>query len=66
MTYGEYYYLLKYDMKLVNGNWVARKPNTVIPQRMPRDKASAYYSEKFNNYWAETCKNFKPLPKRHS
>ena len=24
MTYGEYYYRVKYDMKLVNGNWVSK------------------------------------------
>ena len=54
MTYGEYYYLLKSDMRLVNGNWVARKPNAVIPPRMSRKQASVYYAEKFKKYWETT------------
>lgn len=31
MTYGEYYYRVKYDMKLVNGNWVSKPAYMKIP-----------------------------------
>jgi len=53
MTYGEYHYLIKYDMKLVNGTWVAKKPNNTIPQRMSKKEASLYYTQKLNKYWNE-------------
>jgi len=52
MTYGEYHYLIKYDMKLVNGEWVVNKPNIAIPNRMSKEKANKYYREKFREYWA--------------
>lgn len=51
MTYGEYYYLVKYDMKLVDGTWVSKPLNIKIPRRMPRDEAAAYYNNKFEKYW---------------
>ena len=51
MTYGEYYYLLKYDMKLVDGIWVTKKPSIKIPPRMSNKEASKYYTLKFQNYW---------------
>lgn len=51
MTYGEYHYLVKYDMRLVNGEWVVNKPNVAIPNRMSKEQASAYYTKKFQTYW---------------
>ncbi len=51
MTYGEYHYLIKYDMKLQNGKWVASKPNVTIPKRMSREAASRYYSAQLSSYW---------------
>mgnify|MGYP006995571294 FL=1 len=51
MTYGEYYYLVKYDMKLVDGSWMAKPPNIRIPNKMPRVEASIYYTLKFREYW---------------
>jgi len=51
MTYGEYYYLIKYDMRLVNGVWVATKPRVTIPTRMKRQEALRYYTDKLNEYW---------------
>ena len=53
MTYGEYHYLIKYDMKLVNGTWVAKKPHNTIPQRMSKKEAALYYTQKLNKYWSE-------------
>jgi len=44
MTYGEYHYLIKYDMKLVNGSWVAKKPHNTIPSKMSKEEASIYYN----------------------
>ena len=51
MTYGEYYYLVKYDMKLVDGSWIVKPPNIRIPNKMPREEASIYYTLKFREYW---------------
>jgi len=51
MTYGEYYYLLKYDMKLKDGVWVTSKPKITIPHKMSRKDADIYYASKFNEYW---------------
>ncbi|QOY50937.1 hypothetical protein [Candidatus Sulfurimonas baltica] len=51
MTYGEYYYLVKYDMKLVDGSWIAKSPNMKIPLQMSREEASVYYTLKFREYW---------------
>jgi len=51
MTYGEYYYLIKYDMKLKDGVWITNKPNITIPLRMSKEEAVAYYSAKFARYW---------------
>ncbi len=51
MTYGEYYYLIKYDMRLMNGVWVANKPRVTIPTRMKRDEAMIYYCKKFAKFW---------------
>ncbi len=56
MTYGEYHYMVKYDMKLVNGEWVVNKPNIAIPLKMSKEKASIYYKKKFNNYWNSKSK----------
>ena len=53
MTYGEYYYLVKYDMKLVNGNWISKPLNIKIPRRMSREDAAIYYTEKLRKYWKE-------------
>ncbi len=51
MTYGEYYYLVKYDMKLVDGTWVSQPINVKIPRRMSRGEATTYYNIKFKKYW---------------
>lgn len=51
MTYGEYYYLVKYDMKLVDGTWVAKTPYIKVPEKMSRNAASTYYTLKFREYW---------------
>ena len=51
MTYGEYYYQFKYDMKLVNGSWVSTPPTKKIPSQMDREEASVYYTLKFREYW---------------
>ncbi|MDX9744774.1 MAG: hypothetical protein RBT59_13210 [Arcobacteraceae bacterium] len=51
MTYGEYFYLVKYDMKLVDGTWVSKSPNMRIPLKMSRVEASMYYTHKFREYW---------------
>ena len=51
MTYGEYYYLVKYDMRLKNGVWVTSKPKMTIPTRMSKKDALEYYGDKFDLYW---------------
>ncbi len=51
MTYGEYYYLLKYDMRLVDGSWVASKPSIKIPTRMSKEEATIYYTLKLRKYF---------------
>lgn len=51
MTYGEYYYLVKYDMKLVDGSWITKSPNTKVPAKMSKHAASKYYTKKFRKYW---------------
>ncbi len=51
MTYGEYYYLVKYDMKLLNGNWITKPPNMKIPIKMSKEEASIYYTRKLRDYW---------------
>ncbi|EDZ63294.1 hypothetical protein SMGD1_2004 [Sulfurimonas gotlandica GD1] len=51
MTYGEYHYQVKYDMKLKDGVWKANKPNIKIPIRMSREEADKYYTLKFREYW---------------
>ncbi len=51
MTYGEYYYLIKYDMRLKDGLWVTNKPRVTIPSKMSREEATKYYKNKLNNYW---------------
>ena len=51
MTYGEYYYQVKYDMKLVEGTWVANTPKIKIPPKMSKDEAAIYYTHKFRKYW---------------
>lgn len=54
MTYGEYHYVVKYDMRLVNGDWVVNKPNITIPNQMSKEDASVYYTKKFRDYWAKS------------
>ena len=51
MTYGEYYYQVKYDMKLVDGTWVANTPKIKIPPRMSKEEDAVYYTRKFRKYW---------------
>jgi len=51
MTYGEYYYLIKYEMKLENGVWITNKPKSVIPSKMSKKDATIYYKKKLNSYW---------------
>ena len=51
MTYGEYYYLVKYDMKLVDGTWITKPPNMKIPIQMNKNDAAKYYTLKFREYW---------------
>jgi len=51
MTYGEYYYLIKYDMKLKDGVWVTNKPRMTVPTKMSREVANTYYNDKFSKYW---------------
>jgi len=50
MTYGEYYYRVKYDMKLVNGNWISKPLNIKIPRKMSKEDAAIYYTQKFKEY----------------
>jgi len=56
MTYGEYYYLVKSDMKLKDGVWITNRPNITIPLRMSKKEAVIYYNEKFSKYWASIKK----------
>ncbi len=51
MTYGEYYYRVKYDMKLVDGTWTSQPLNMKIPIKMSKNEASIYYTRKFREYW---------------
>ena len=51
MTYGEYYYLVKYDMRLVDGSWISKPSKIKIPLKMSKDEASIYYTHKFREYW---------------
>ena len=51
MTYGEYNYLVKNNVKLKDGVWVADKPIMKVPTRMSKEDASTYYTLKFRNYW---------------
>ena len=53
MTYGEYYYQVKYDMKLIDGSWVSKKPGIKIPSRMSKEEATIYYTCKFREYFNE-------------
>ncbi len=57
MTYGEYYYLVKYDMRLEAGKWITKKPTISIPVKMTRKLALTYYTQKFNYYWQSITKN---------
>ena len=56
MTYGEYYYQVKYDMHLKDGVWITNKPKVSIPIKMTKSEAALYYTNKFNKYW-ESKKN---------
>ena len=56
MTYGEYYYLVKSDMKLKDGVWITNRPNITIPLRMSKKEAVIYYNSKFRRYWASIKK----------
>ena len=61
MTYGEYHYLVKYDMKLINGTWVAKKPHNTIPSKMTKEDASVYYTQKLNKYWENNTEKKEPV-----
>lgn len=56
MTYGEYYYLVKHKMALQDGEWISAKPTHTVPIKMSKEKASAYYSKKFDVYWKNEYK----------
>ncbi len=51
MTYGEYYYLVKYDIKLINDKWVSKPIKMNVPKQMSREDATVYYAHKFREYW---------------
>ena len=51
MTYGEYNYLVKNEMKLKDGVWVVNRPSISVPTRMSRKDAAIYYTLKFSKYW---------------
>ncbi len=53
MTYGEYYYLIKYDMRLIDGAWVTTKPKVTVPTKMRKNEALVYYTNKLKKYWKE-------------
>jgi hypothetical protein len=51
MTYGEYHYKVKHELKLKNGVWTAYKPRMGVPTRMSTTEASKYYTLKLREYW---------------
>ena len=53
MTYGEYYYKVKYNMKLVDGTWVADIPKMKIPVKMSKQDATLYYTSKLRDYFGK-------------
>ena len=57
MTYGEYHYQAKNNVKLKNGVWVMDKPNGSVPPRMSREDAAKYYTMKFREYWKTSYKS---------
>ena len=57
ITYGEYYYRVKYDMKLVDGNWISKPLNMKTPRRMSRKDAAIYYIQKLKKYRKEREEN---------
>ncbi len=56
MTYGEYYYHIKYAINLENGKWITNKPTMTIPKQMSKEEAEIYYNAKFREYWKEVKK----------
>lgn len=56
MTYGEYYYHIKYAINLENGKWVTSKPTMTIPKQMSKKEALLYYNAKFRKYWDNVSK----------
>ncbi len=56
MTYGEYFYHIKYNMNMELGKWKSNKPHITVPKRMPREKAIKYYTNKLSKYWESVCK----------
>ncbi len=59
MTYGEYYYHIKYAINLEHGKWVTDKPTMTIPKQMSKEKAVIYYNAKLNEYWKKVANNSK-------
>jgi len=59
MTYGEYYYHIKYAMNLENGKWISKKPTMSVPKQMSKEEAIVYYNDKFQDYWKKVDKNSK-------
>ena len=57
MTYGDYYNRVKYDMKLVNGNWIPEPAYMKTPRRMSRKDAAIYYIQKLKKYRKEREEN---------
>lgn len=56
MTYGEYYYHIKYAINLENGKWVTSKPTMTIPKQMSKEETVIYYNAKFRKYWDNVSK----------
>ncbi|MCF6309333.1 MAG: hypothetical protein L3J19_02500 [Sulfurimonas sp.] len=61
MTFGEYYYHVKYAINLQNGKWITDKPRMVVPKQMSKEDAIVYYKAKFDEYWKKVNKNSKKL-----
>ncbi len=59
MTYGEYYYHIKYAINLEKGKWVTNKPTMARPKQMSKKEAIIYYNAKFSEYWKKVDKNSK-------
>ncbi|MCD6190137.1 MAG: hypothetical protein J7K14_01175 [Sulfurimonas sp.] len=57
MTYGEYYYRIKYAINLQDGKWITNKPTMTVPKQMSKEEALIYYNTKFCEYWKEVKKS---------